>query len=93
MHASCAAWLKKRDVAVLGSDGASDVLPSGVDGVTQPIHQLVLIAMGMPILDNLDMEELSKVAAKLNRYEFMLSASPLAVVGGTGSPLNPIATF
>ena len=93
LHASCAVWLKKRDVAVLGSDGASDVLPSGVDGVTQPIHQLVLIAMGMPILDNLDMEELSKVAAKLNRYEFMLSASPLAVVGGTGSPLNPIATF
>ena len=93
LHASCAPWLKQRDVAILGSDGASDVLPSLVDGVTQPIHQLVLIAMGMPILDNLDMEELSKAAAKYNRYEFMLSAAPLAVAGGTGSPLNPIATF
>ena len=49
--------------------------------------------MGMPILDNLDMEALSATAAKYNRYEFMLSASPLAVAGGTGSPLNPIATF
>ena len=93
LHASCAKWLKSRDVAILGSDGASDVFPSQVDGVTQPIHQLVLIAMGMPILDNLDMEALSATAAKLNRYEFMLSASPLAVAGGTGSPLNPIATF
>ena len=78
---------------MLGSDGASDVLPSQVDGVTQPIHQLVLIAMGMPILDNLDMEVLSTQAAKLNRYEFLLTAAPLAVAGGTGSPLNPIATF
>ena len=93
LHASCAKWLKQRDVAILGSDGASDVLPSQVDGVTQPIHQLILIAMGMPILDNLDMEDLSAMAAKFNRYEFMLSASPLAVAGGTGSPLNPIATF
>ncbi len=93
LHATCAKWLKQRDVAILGSDGASDVLPSQVDGVTQPIHQLVLIAMGMPILDNLDMESLSATAAKYNRYEFMLSASPLAVAGGTGSPLNPIATF
>ncbi len=93
LHASCAKWLKQHDVAILGSDGASDVLPSQVDGVTQPIHQLVLIAMGMPILDNLDMEALSAMAAKFNRYEFMLSASPLAVAGGTGSPLNPIATF
>ena len=93
LHASCAKWLKQRDVAILGSDGASDVLPSQVAGVSQPIHQLVLIAMGMPILDNLDMEALSAMAAKLNRYDFMLSASPLAVAGGTGSPLNPIATF
>lgn len=93
LHASCAKWLKQRDVAILGSDGASDVLPSQVAGVSQPIHQLVLIAMGMPILDNLDMEALSATAAKLNRYDFMLSASPLAVAGGTGSPLNPIATF
>ncbi|MBI3988309.1 MAG: hypothetical protein HY347_01690 [candidate division NC10 bacterium] len=27
------------------------------------------------------------------RYEFMLITAPLKVVGGTGSPVNPIALF
>jgi len=45
--ASCARWLKSRDVAILGSDARSDVMPSGIDGVAQPIHTLVLVAMGM----------------------------------------------
>ena len=93
LHASVGPWLKERDVAMIGSDYTNDVLPSGVDGVTQPIHQLVLIAMGVRIFDNLDLEAVAEEAARQNRWEFMLSAAPLAVVGGTGSPLNPIATF
>ena len=34
LHASCLPWLKKRDVAVVGSDLALDVLPSGVTPLT-----------------------------------------------------------
>src|SRR5262249_1068795 len=30
LYASCARWIKQRDVAILGSDAASDVMPSGV---------------------------------------------------------------
>ena len=93
LHASCARWLKQRDVSIIGSDAASDVVPSGVEGVALPIHQLVLVAMGVNIFDNCDLEALSEAAAKRNRWEFLLTASPLAVPGGTGSPLNPIATF
>ena len=93
LHVSCARWLKDRDVAILGSDAASDVIPSGVEGVEQPVHLLAIVAMGMPILDNCDLEEISKTAKRMKRWEFLLTASPLAVEGGTGSPLNPIATF
>jgi kynurenine formamidase len=93
LHASCARWLKQRDVAIIGSDAASDVVPSGVEGVSLPIHQLVLVALGVHIFDNCDLEALGEEAAKRNRWEFLLTASPLAVPGGTGSPLNPIATF
>jgi len=56
LDVTCAKWLKSRDVAMLGSDAASDVMPSGIDGVAQPIHTLVLVAMGMPIFDNCDLE-------------------------------------
>ncbi|MFN0086765.1 MAG: cyclase family protein [Blastocatellia bacterium] len=93
LHASCAKWLKQRDIAVLGSDAASDVLPSGVPGVTHPVHQLVLVAMGMNILDNCDLEAVSEAAARRSRWEFLLTTAPIPLVGGTGSPLNPIATF
>jgi kynurenine formamidase len=78
---------------MVGSDAASDVMPSGVAGVVQPIHQLLLNTMGVMIFDNCDLEAVSQAAAQRNRWEFMLTASPLAVPGGTGSPLNPIATF
>jgi kynurenine formamidase len=93
LHVSCVAWLKKRDIAMAGSDACLDVLPSQVQGVTQPVHQLLLIAMGTTILDNCDLEAVSVEVAKRNRWEFLLTASPLTVKGGTGSPLNPVAVF
>jgi len=93
LHASCASWIRQRDIAIIGSDVASDLLPSGIEGVSHPIHQLVLVAMGVYIFDNCDLEALSEACDKRNRWHFLLTASPIAVAGGTGSPLNPIATF
>ena len=93
LHASCVLWLRQRDVAMVGSDAASDLMPSGIEGVQQPIHQLLLVAMGVMIFDNCDLEALSEAAASRRRWEFLLTAAPLPVTGGTGSPLNPIATF
>jgi len=93
LHASCARWLKQRDIAMLGSDSASDVIPSGIDGVTHPIHLLTLHAMGVHIFDNCDLEDLSETTGRLQRWDFLLTASPIPVEGGTGSPLNPIASF
>jgi kynurenine formamidase len=93
LHISCAKWLHARDVAILGGDGAQDVLPSGVDGVSQPIHALCIVGMGMPIFDNCDLELIGREAEKRQRWEFLVTASPAAVPGATGSVLNPIATF
>jgi poly(3-hydroxybutyrate) depolymerase/kynurenine formamidase len=93
LHASVAPWLRERGVAMLGSDYTNDVLPSGVEGVAMPIHQLTLVSMGMWLFDNLDLERLAEVAAEQGRWEFMLVAAPLAVPGGTGAPLNPVAIF
>ncbi len=93
LHASCVTWLKKRDVAIAGSDACLDVLPSLVKDVVQPVHQLLLIAMGMPILDNCDLEAAAAEAARSNHWAFLVTATPLAVPGGTGSPLNPVAVF
>jgi kynurenine formamidase len=93
VHASVAPWFKARGVAFAGSDAALDVTPSLVEGNNLPVHTLFINAMGISLLDNQDLEALSATAAKLNRWEFMLTIAPLPVIGGTGFPLNALATF
>ena len=93
LYASSAKWLRERDIAMLGSDASSDVQPSGVEGVGSPVHQLMLISFGTPIFDNCDLEDLAAECRRQNRWEFLLTAAPIPVDRGTGSPLNPIATF
>ena len=93
LHASVAPWIKARGVALLGGDVASDVVPSGVEGIALPIHTLMITGLGVNLLDNQDLEALGETAARLNRWEFMLTVNPVPVTGGTGFPLNAIAMF
>lgn len=93
IHASVAPWIKTRGVAFIGSDAALDVLPSRVEGVTLPVHVLMIAALGINLLDNQDLEALAATAAKLSRWEFMLTVAPVPVTGGTGFPVNALATF
>jgi kynurenine formamidase len=93
MYASCVKWLKEHDVALLGSDGVQDVRPSGIEGVDQPVHQLCHSALGTPLMDNCDLEVLSRAAGERRRWAFSFMTAPLRIPGATGSPANPIATF
>lgn len=92
-HASVMPWLKQRDVALLGNDAVNDVQPSGVEGSPRPIHQLAIVALGLPLVDVMDLDAAADVAARLHRWDFLLTAAAVPVLGGTGFPLNPIATF
>ena len=93
LHIDVMPLLAERGVVLLGGDGDSDARPSPVKGVHSPIHALALTALGMPLLDNLDLEALSRECAQAGRYEFLLTVAPLVVPGGTGSPVNPIAVL
>jgi kynurenine formamidase len=92
-HASIAPWIKARGVAIVGSDAAEDVVPSRVEGVALPVHTLLITAMGVNLLDNQDLEAVAETAARLNRWEFMISIAPVPVTGGTGFPVNALAIF
>jgi kynurenine formamidase len=83
-------WLKQRDIALLGSDHPQYVSPSPLRGA---VHDFALLYLGVHLFDNCDLEALGDTAAARNRWEFLLTAAPLPIRGGTGSPLNPIATF
>jgi kynurenine formamidase len=92
LHPECLPWLHERGVAVLGSDGISDVIPvPAIEGWAMPIHETTLVAMGVHLLDNLALGELCSACADTQQWDFQFSALPLRVQGGTGSPLNPVA--
>jgi kynurenine formamidase len=93
MEAACLPWLRERGVAVLVGDAVSDVTPSGYAEITVPIHVGAIVMMGLPLIDNADLEALSEFCARNGRYEFMFMTAPLMIPRGTASPINPITLF
>ncbi len=86
-------WIREREVAILGCDGVSDVIPSNVDGSPLPIHHIIITYMGVHLIDNARLGPLGEACAERSRWEFLLTIAPLRLVGGTASPINPIAMF
>jgi kynurenine formamidase len=93
LHIDAMPLIAQRGIALLGGDGDSDVRPSPVPGVHSPIHILAITALGIPLLDNLDLEALSAACTAVGRREFMLVVAPLNIPTGTGSPVNPLAVL
>ena len=89
--AAACRWLAARKVRAVGADNmAFDVMSSKKDpelNATLPAHILLLVRAGIPIIENLNLEELA--AAKV--HEFVFVCLPLKMRGATGSPVRPIA--
>jgi len=78
LHASCLPWLRARGVAVLSSDSDSDVHPplAGFARWTEPMHMVLIPYLGMPILDNTDLDALAGACAEEGRWAFFVSVAP-----------------
>jgi len=80
-------WLAEAGVAVIGCDNyAVEAIPFP-SGQIFPVHQLLIRGYGVPLLEGLVLAPLAAAGAT----EFLFVAAPLPVVGGTGSPLVPVA--
>jgi hypothetical protein len=90
LHASCLPFVRDSDAALLVWD-MMDHMPNGYD-LPWSVHG-VIYAYGVGLVDNALLEPLAHACAEEGRYAFMLMVLPLVVVGGTGSPVNPIALF
>jgi len=92
LHPECLPWIHEKGISVLGSDVVSDVIPlPPIPGWGMPIHECTLVAMGVHLLDNLELRGLSAACAELGQWDFQLTVAPLRIEQGTGSPVNPIA--
>ena len=90
LHASCLMFIRDNDLAILGWD----MMDAGQNEYDIPwtVHGAIF-AFGVALLDNALLQPLAEACAQEGRYEFMLTINPLNVIGGTGSPVNPIAVF
>ncbi len=86
-------WIRDRRVAAMGSDGDSDTVPSVVEQVDYPVHVLAMCALGVVLMDCLNLDDLARACAAEGRFEFLLTVAPLVLSHGTGTPVNPIAVF
>ncbi|MGW7052207.1 cyclase family protein [Streptomyces sp. NPDC054887] len=85
-------WFHARDVAAVANDTLTfEIFPPEIENLWLPVHALHLVEMGMLQGQNWNLEELSTACAEEGRYAFLLSAMPEPFVGGTGTPVAPVA--
>ena len=92
-HVACAPWFHERQIAMLGTDTPNELRPSPYDAIASPCHIVSLVAMGMWLIDNCDLEELARECVRQSRHEFFVAVNPLRLRNVTGSPVSPIAVF
>jgi kynurenine formamidase len=87
-------WFRRNDVAAVANDTyIFEVFPGPDWDNALAVHCLTIVDMGLTQGQNWNLEELATVCAEHKRYEFFLSANPEPFVGGTGSPVSPVAVF
>lgn len=86
---AAALWLAEAGVALVGADNyAIEAMPFPA-GTTFPVHQRLIRDYGIPLLEGLVLQDF----AALGVPEFLFVAAPLPIVGGTGSPITPLAIY
>jgi len=95
LHAACLPWLRDRRVAVLSNDSDGDAHPPipGFAVWTEPVHMVGIPYMGLTLLDQAELDELSRACAQEGRWAFFVATAPWRFEGATGSAVNPLAIF
>lgn len=88
-----AEWLVGHDIVAIGADNAAvgPMVPgvTSAEGPDRDVHMLTLWRHGVYLLELMWLEEL----AAAGRSEFLFVVAPLAVEGGTASPITPLAVL
>jgi kynurenine formamidase len=88
---SACQWMASRDIALqMGDTSANDAQPGGEqEGYAVPCHTEMMPKRGIWNLENVDTESLVKAGVKEGAFIW----APLRIIGGTGSPGNPVVLY
>ena len=74
--------------SIIGADTpVVEMVPSLIPGEPQPVHRLIVHDLGIPLMEWVHLEEVSKAMA----YEFLFICIPIPIKGATGSLVRPLA--
>ncbi|MFC3243962.1 cyclase family protein [Gordonia humi] len=82
-----ARWLADHDVAIVGADNYAVEQQPSPDGSTFPVHLHLIHKFGIPLIENLDLDELAATGRKV----FVFVFAPIPLAGSTASPVTPLA--
>ncbi len=104
---SIAEWLWNKQVAIAASDNLAleawpsqkEVLPTlaerdrslALSSHTGMLHRLLIPLLGLTIGELWDLSELASLLKSRRRYDCLVTAEPLNIPGGVGSPANALA--
>ncbi len=85
---SAARWLATKGVRATGAETiAYEQIKPGIGHALLPVHRLLLVEHGVHIIEVMNLSELATAGI----HEFLFVLTPLKIVGGTGSPVRPLA--
>jgi kynurenine formamidase len=89
LHADTVDLFAEADTAAIGTDNMTLEVWPDPEGRGIPFHRRMIRDYGVYLMELLDLEAL----AESGRFEFLFVGAPLPIVGGTGSPLTPLAVL
>lgn len=84
---STLSWLKAHDIVAVAADNHAVEVMSQVPPPDLPVHKAAIRDLGLYLVEYLNLEELAADRV----YESLVIIAPLPLIGGIGSPVNPIA--
>ena len=84
-------WFQDKEIPNLITDTiANEVTANPETGVLLPLHCALMRNLGVVLTEICILDKLAEACAADNRWDFLYTAAPLNVVGGSGSPVNPV---
>ncbi|MFT3988908.1 cyclase family protein [Aestuariivirga sp.] len=84
-------WFHEMEIANLVTDTiANEVTADPETGVVVPLHCALMRNLGVVFTEIVALDALAEDCAADGQWNFLYTAAPLKVVGGSGAPVNPV---
>ena len=85
------AWFRDMEIPNFVTDTiANEVTVEPNTGILMPLHGALMRNLGIVFTEIAQLDDLADDCATDGQWAFLYTAAPLKVVGGTGSPVNPV---